>query len=40
MKLAPPETDLQRRKKMEDLNRYYARMQQFEAWRRARGKTT
>ena len=40
MKLAPRDNDWQRREKLEALNRYYARVQKLEAWRRARGHST
>jgi len=37
-KLCPEPSAWQRKKKLSDLSRYYARIQQFEAWRRERGQ--
>lgn len=39
-KLAPPQSDYQRKEKLESLQRYYERIQMFEAWRQAHGKTS
>jgi hypothetical protein len=37
-KLAPPQSDYQRKEKLETLRLYYERIQKFEAWRQTRGK--
>ncbi|MBU0510962.1 MAG: hypothetical protein KKD28_13185 [Chloroflexi bacterium] len=34
----PPQSDLQRKQRLEDWDRYYARVQKLEEWRRGRGK--
>ncbi len=39
-RLCPQPSERQRREKMEALNRYYARVQRLEEWRRRVGKTT
>jgi hypothetical protein len=40
MKLAPQPSEKQRQQRLEEYQRYYARIEQFEEWRRAHGKTT
>lgn len=39
-KLAPPQSDYQRKEKLDVLQHYYERIRKFEAWRQARGKTS
>ena len=38
MNILPPQSDLQRKQRLEDWDRYYARVQKLEEWRRGRGK--
>ena len=39
-KICPEQSERQREQKLQALDRYYERVQRFEAWRRERGKTT
>jgi hypothetical protein len=39
-RLAPQQSQWQREQRLADWDRYYARVRQLEAWRRAHGKTT
>ena len=38
--LAPPPSEQQRKRRLADLEQYYARMYRFETWRKDRGETT
>jgi hypothetical protein len=40
MKLAPTQSELQRKRRLAEWDEYYARVRKLEAWRRANGKSS
>ena len=39
MKLSPPQSELQQKQRLAELDHYYVQLQKLEAWRRKHGKT-